>query len=374
MKIILDRDKSYPLYRQLVDVLMGAINTGEYAPNDPLPSEKEFKYDLGINHLTIRKALSVLEREGYIYKVRGKGTFIAEGRHFLGDKKDESVSKIIGLSMPEVLEDSYMMKTERAVVDFFYEKKIHVLRMSCSDPVDQIRHLEHNLDLLSGVVVHANNSNKHFAKLIDLSKKKSVPLVIAGNLATESEITVDHILSDDVSGAREAVDYFIKGGRSKVIFATLEAYENRLFDRRVGYEKAMKSNNLKCETATIKTEQTSGYSRFDCRELIKRIQNADAPVAIITENDVIAKNIYIALTNVGIAMPDKVELMGFGNDLWDGEYSTHETMQISTVNVPWGEIGAEAARILYSRINGCDAPIKRPSFSTTIIHRKTTRG
>jgi GntR family transcriptional regulator len=49
-------------------------------PHRRLPGEREFAQVLGVNRLTVRRALDQLEREGLIYRVQGAGTFVSAPR------------------------------------------------------------------------------------------------------------------------------------------------------------------------------------------------------------------------------------------------------------------------------------------------------
>lgn len=68
--------KLLPLYAQLADTLKNKIYSGAYAMGDSLPSEREMALQYGISHFTVRKALDVLERDGVIIRMQGKGTFV----------------------------------------------------------------------------------------------------------------------------------------------------------------------------------------------------------------------------------------------------------------------------------------------------------
>ncbi|WP_234400642.1 GntR family transcriptional regulator [Virgibacillus senegalensis] len=71
------KNKRIPLYLQLMDQIIDKINTQEYREQEKLPSEREFCDLYGMSRITVRQALQELEREGYIYKLHGKGTFVA---------------------------------------------------------------------------------------------------------------------------------------------------------------------------------------------------------------------------------------------------------------------------------------------------------
>ena len=67
-----------PLYIQIAEALIGQIEAGELAPGDQLPPERELSERLGVNRMTLRRALRVLEAQGLIDRRHGVGTYIAE--------------------------------------------------------------------------------------------------------------------------------------------------------------------------------------------------------------------------------------------------------------------------------------------------------
>ena len=76
----MDKYSVVPLYYQLKQLIIDKIESGILVEGDKLPSEREICDDLEISRTTVRKAIQELENEGYIYKIHGKGTYIAEDR------------------------------------------------------------------------------------------------------------------------------------------------------------------------------------------------------------------------------------------------------------------------------------------------------
>ena len=74
---VLDRDSSVPLYVQLEKVLRAKIDSGEWQPNQRIPSENELNKLYGLSRMTARGVLSKLVAEGVLFRVPGKGTFLA---------------------------------------------------------------------------------------------------------------------------------------------------------------------------------------------------------------------------------------------------------------------------------------------------------
>ncbi len=67
-----------PLYIQIAEGLLGQIEAGQLVPGSRLPSERELSETLGVNRMTLRQALSVLENQGLVERRQGNGTYIAK--------------------------------------------------------------------------------------------------------------------------------------------------------------------------------------------------------------------------------------------------------------------------------------------------------
>lgn len=67
-----------PLYTQIKDILRTRILDGTYAPHEKMPSEAELMKAFSVSRITIRQALGDLVKEGLIFTIHGKGTFVAK--------------------------------------------------------------------------------------------------------------------------------------------------------------------------------------------------------------------------------------------------------------------------------------------------------
>lgn len=66
-----------PLYEQVRQSLAAAIDSGEYGPGDKLPSETTLATEMGVNRLTVRRAVEELARAGLVQSRQGSGTYVA---------------------------------------------------------------------------------------------------------------------------------------------------------------------------------------------------------------------------------------------------------------------------------------------------------
>ena len=111
--IVLDLKDSRPLYEQIVERFQHLILCGVLPEDEKLPSVRNLAMELSINPNTIQKAYGELERNGFIYSVKGRGTFVAANNSLKEVKKEEIKTQIlalvkegesIGLTKDEILE------------------------------------------------------------------------------------------------------------------------------------------------------------------------------------------------------------------------------------------------------------------------------
>ena len=77
MRIPLNHDSTTPLYKQIQQYFQDQIRCGGLATDTRLPASRDLATSLGVSRLTVSNAYDELEALGYIYSVRGSGTFVA---------------------------------------------------------------------------------------------------------------------------------------------------------------------------------------------------------------------------------------------------------------------------------------------------------
>ena len=92
--IILDYRDTRPLYEQIVDKFQMLILSGALEPNSRMPSVRSLAVELSINPNTIQRAYSELERNGFLYIVKGKGNYVAYSDSLKDVRKQEILEKL----------------------------------------------------------------------------------------------------------------------------------------------------------------------------------------------------------------------------------------------------------------------------------------
>ena len=73
----IDKHSRTPLYEQVIAQVERGILTGEFGPDDQIPSVRALSMELSVNPNTLQKAYAELERRGLCYTVPGNGRFVS---------------------------------------------------------------------------------------------------------------------------------------------------------------------------------------------------------------------------------------------------------------------------------------------------------
>ena len=120
--IVIDSRDKRAIYEQVVDRLSDLMLIGALEPGDKLPSVRSLAVDLSINPNTIQKAYSELERQGYVYSVKGVGSFVADMDVIKENKKSiiyKELEELVDKSRKIISKEEFCKKVE----EFYPEHK-----------------------------------------------------------------------------------------------------------------------------------------------------------------------------------------------------------------------------------------------------------
>lgn len=120
--IVIDSRDKRAIYEQVVDRLSDLMLIGALEPGDKLPSVRSLAVDLSINPNTIQKAYIELERKGYVYSVKGVGSFVADMDVIKENKKSiiyKELEELVDKSRKIISKEEFCKKVE----EFYPEHK-----------------------------------------------------------------------------------------------------------------------------------------------------------------------------------------------------------------------------------------------------------
>lgn len=119
--IVIDYQNRKPIYEQVVERFQMLIVKGILEADMQMPSVRALATELSINPNTIQKAYTILEQQGYIYPVRGKGNFVS-GNQTLIEKKQDNYYMKLGELVREGMEIGITCGECIKQVEAFYEE------------------------------------------------------------------------------------------------------------------------------------------------------------------------------------------------------------------------------------------------------------
>lgn len=92
--IQLDLQSRMPIYQQMVQRISELVALGAYAPDEQLPSVRSVARELGVNPNTVQKAYQELERQGVLYSVSGRGSFVTPGNGANTQLREQTLTRL----------------------------------------------------------------------------------------------------------------------------------------------------------------------------------------------------------------------------------------------------------------------------------------
>lgn len=333
--------QTMPKYHQLKEELCDQIKRGELVPNQQLPTENSLAQQFKLSRHTVRTALDDLEKEGWIIREQGRGTFVSNRVANRIGCVAVIVKSITNHIFPEIIRGIYSV-----LIAAKYEIKIFLTRNDHEREAEYLKQiLESEID---GVIIEqAHNifstvNQKYFKAL----EQRRIPYLMIHSYCPE--LNPAYIVVDDYKGGYLATQYLLQLGHRRIA-CIYNSDAKQGLDRLEGYKKALQEYEIVPSSSIIGQYQYQTlYSRFPfhfTQELMQRSQS-ERPTAIFCYNDLDAIRALDAIRYLGLKVPDDVSIIGYNDSI----LATVSEIKITSVRHPKDELGQEAASYLLGMI------------------------
>ncbi|ELC8400789.1 GntR family transcriptional regulator [Clostridium perfringens] len=97
MNIVVSNTSGVPIYEQIAKAIKNEILSGDLKENSALPSIRSLASELRVSVITTKRAYEELERDGFIYTLPGKGSYVAEqNKELLMEEKLREIEERLG--------------------------------------------------------------------------------------------------------------------------------------------------------------------------------------------------------------------------------------------------------------------------------------
>jgi GntR family transcriptional regulator len=129
---------SVPMHTQIREIIRRRVLDGTYAPHSQMPSESQMMEAFSVSRITIRQALGDLQKEGLIFKVPGKGSFVAKPKAFQSLSRLQGFGEAMGPSGYETF--SQVLSTRKVAATEVVARR---LQIGVGTPVFEIQRLRY---------------------------------------------------------------------------------------------------------------------------------------------------------------------------------------------------------------------------------------
>ena len=220
-------------YYDLMEQLHGKIMSGEIRPGEKLPSENELSAEYGVSRQTVRKALQILQNEGYIYAEHGRGTFCSEMlRHTTPSKNIAVVTTYLSdYIFPRIVQGIDQVLTENGYSILLKNtRNSRSLEAKCLEEL-----LQKDID---GLIIEPSKSQifcRH-VNLYEMLDSYHIPYVFIQGVHAQL-LDRPQILLDDCRGAYLATRYLIELGHRRIV-GVFKSDDTQGQQRHKGYVQA----------------------------------------------------------------------------------------------------------------------------------------
>lgn len=216
---------------------------------------------------------------------------------------------------------------------------------------------------VEGVIItsYVSISKELIGRLIE----KNIPVVMIER--TFEVPMVDRIVVNDRASSLNAVRHMVRKGHRHIAFIGAELGHQVEVDRYTGYLDALDEANIEPNEEWVKIMPE--YSLEMGREAIVNLLNAkQPPTAIFMTSDTYACGVMQVLYERRLRVPDDMSLIGYDNTL-----SALLSPPITSVGLPFKEIGEHALQLLLRRMNDNTAPASTIGIDSFLMERNTVR-
>ncbi|BCG58074.1 GntR family transcriptional regulator [Paenibacillus sp. URB8-2] len=344
-------EKAIPKYMQLKRELLSWIESGQLKPDEKAPSEHEIAGRFGMSRQTVRQALGELEKEGLLYRVQGKGTFIARQPA----RQLQQRGCLIGMMTTHISDYIFPHIVRGAEARLRAGGYSLMLSSTDNDKKKERENLEQLIGQpISGLIIEPTKSaegNPNLPLFLSLDVH-NIPYIMINE--RYPELHCPCLKVDDEAGGFMAAEHLIELGHTRIagFFKTDDLQgANRL----KGFIRAMHKHRLPFGDGTVTHYTSEEKQTVPYEAALGLLQGGERPTAFVCYNDELAVLLLEAARQRGLSVPGDLSIIGFD----DSSLATATEVKLTTLSHPKTQMGIEAAEMLIGIIEGrnSEAPL-----------------
>jgi len=263
---------------------------------------------------------------------------------------------VIGTVVPDIGNQFFLEVVQGLETEALQHGYSLILCNSGSDP----RREQHQLSMLfsrrvDGVVLACADSSSAYDGLI----RRRFPLVFVDRVPVG--FTRGAVVSDNLHGAYEATRHLIGLGHRRIAIIAGDLRLSVGVDRVEGFRKAMQEAHLPVREEYFARGDFQLEGGYRCGRLLLALP--EPPTAILACNNKMTLGLMRAASELRVACPGRVSVLGFDDFEWAANFSP----RLTTVAQPTHEIGKQAMKMMMGKLNPAASTADTPGDSLIVL-------
>ena len=334
-------------YSMLKAYLKDEILMGNIRPGEKIPSENNLAERFSLSRQTVRKAISVLVHEGFLYTRQGKGTFCKD--RTAGRRESRNIG-VVTTYISEYIFPRVIQGIDKVLSENGYSI---ILKNTGNSIEKEASCLDDLLGKdIGGLIIEPTKSavlsdNLKYYRALD---KHGIPYVfIHGSYQMLED--KPRVLLDDETGEYLVTEHLIKLGHRNIV-GIFKVDDIQGINRHKGYARALADGGIAYDPGKVvwfHTEDRDTKPGAAIRDIIAGGVRVDAVAAY---NDEAAVKVILQLKEMGLRVPEDISVVGFD----DSYLALNGPVKLTTVAHPKEKLGEAAAELLLELMSGADLP------------------
>lgn len=310
-------DKDGLLYERILQYIKDKIMNKELLPGDRLPTEMELAEKFGVSRITSKRALEELRADRMIYRVRGKGSFVADPERMEGTShksgEEMDYKKVIEFLIPFSSASGGIMDTIKGASRVVTRKGyILDIKYSNGDLEEEKKLLWMSYEKGMGGIIFYPISDRKNLEILNTLSMNEYPMVSIDRYY--ESIQVSYVVSDNQKGGYDITKYLLGLGHRKIAFLSDHRIEDAtsIRNRYFGYCKALKESGADIHPELVKNGGLDVMQREAGIGILRELLEKGA-TAFFCINDYVAIFVLQCLKSLEVDVPGEASVAGFDN-------------------------------------------------------------
>lgn len=314
-----------PLYAVIMEDIKARISDGTYHPDDRLPSEKELMASYGVSRIVAVNALTNLVKEGLIYRVPGRGSFVSgktipEQLPKARPATQMETGKTLGLLIPHIDDPFVIQLVNRLNQEANQRGYYFPLFITSQNPEYEKNSISFLQQQAQGMILFPCNADTYNDAILSMVVQK-YPFVLVDRRLPGLE--ANYVGTDNGLGAKIAFEYLFSLGHHNVALCCTTPLSTYSTGKRLeGYLEALKSSSDLLNPSLVVHNLFERESQEVFREMLRN-RKATAAICLDIRDFEICRKIAAELD---LDIPRDLSVITFDNPNfhdWSLNTATH---------------------------------------------------